>query len=45
MVHVKGWEWAGKKIVLEPWQCFILAVAFGWGRKASCEAASAGLSG
>ena len=34
MVHVKGREWAGKKIVLEPWQCFILAVAFGWVRKA-----------
>lgn len=34
MVHVKGREWAGKKIVLQPWQCFILAVAFGWVRKA-----------
>jgi len=33
MVHVKGREWAGKHIVLEPWQCFILAVAFGWVRK------------
>ena len=31
--HVKGREWAGKHIVLEPWQCFILAVVFGWVRK------------
>jgi phage terminase large subunit-like protein len=33
MVHVKG-EWAGKTIVLEPWQCFLLSVAFGWIRRA-----------
>ncbi|ABM27891.1 phage Terminase [Nitratidesulfovibrio vulgaris DP4] len=33
MVHVKGREWAGKKITLQPWQCFILACAFGWVRK------------
>lgn len=30
--HVKG-KWAGTKIVLEPWQCFFLAVPFGWVRK------------
>lgn len=29
MVHVKG-EWAGKKIRLEDWQCFMLGVPFGW---------------
>ena len=33
MVHVKGREWAGKPIVLQPWQCFLLAVPFGWVRK------------
>ena len=33
MVHVKGREWAGKKIKLQPWQCFFLAVSFGWLRK------------
>lgn len=27
--HIKG-KWAGKPIVLEPWQCFILTTAFGW---------------
>jgi phage terminase large subunit-like protein len=32
MLHVKG-EWAGKTIVLEDWQCFLFAVAFGWVRK------------
>ena len=32
MVHIKG-KWAGKKIVLEPWQCFLLGVPFGWLRK------------
>lgn len=32
MVHVKG-VWSGQKIVLEDWQCFILAVPFGWIRK------------
>jgi phage terminase large subunit-like protein len=30
--HVKG-KWVGGNIVLEPWQCFILGVAFGWLRK------------
>lgn len=29
MVHIKG-EWAGKPIHLENWQCFSLAVPFGW---------------
>jgi len=33
MVHVKGREWAGKRIMLQPWQCFLLAVPFGWLRK------------
>ena len=27
--HIKG-KWAGKPIVLEPWQIFILGTAFGW---------------
>ncbi len=30
--HVKG-KWAGTNIHLQPWQCFILVVAFGWKRK------------
>jgi phage terminase large subunit-like protein len=29
MPHVKG-KWAGSTIILEPWQCFFLAVPFGW---------------
>ena len=29
LVHVKG-EWAGKLIILEPWQCFIECCIFGW---------------
>ena len=29
--HSKG-EWAGQQIVLEPWQCFLVAVLFGWKR-------------
>lgn len=29
MIHIKG-EWAGKRIVLEDWQCFVLGVPFGW---------------
>lgn len=29
MPHVKG-KWAGTSIVLEPWQCFLLCVPFGW---------------
>lgn len=33
MVHVKGREWAGKRIVLQPWQCFLLSTPFGWLRK------------
>lgn len=32
MPHVKG-KWKGTLIVLEPWQCFLLAVPFGWVRK------------
>ena len=27
--HVKG-EWAGRALVLEPWQCFVNASIFGW---------------
>lgn len=36
--HVKG-EWAKRRerIRLEPWQCFCLAVPFGWKRKADCN--------
>jgi len=30
--HVKG-KWAGQNIQLQPWQCFILAVLFGWLKK------------
>lgn len=30
MPHVKGTQWAGKKIKLEPWQCFIYTTIFGW---------------
>jgi phage terminase large subunit-like protein len=32
MVHIKG-AWAGQRIQLEDWQCFLLAVPFGWVRK------------
>lgn len=32
MPHVKG-KWKGMLIILEPWQCFLLAVPFGWVRK------------
>ncbi|MFV0420596.1 terminase large subunit [Oleidesulfovibrio sp.] len=32
LVHTKG-EWSGRRIELEPWQCFILTVVFGWLRK------------
>jgi phage terminase large subunit-like protein len=28
--HVKGKKFAGRKIHLEPWQCFIITTAFGW---------------
>ena len=34
MVHVKGRAWTGRKLTLEPWQCFLVATAFGWVRKA-----------
>jgi phage terminase large subunit-like protein len=30
--HSKG-EWAGQRIKLEPWQCFVHGSAFGWLRK------------
>jgi phage terminase large subunit-like protein len=30
MPHVKGSKWAGQKIRLEPWQCFIFTTIFGW---------------
>jgi phage terminase large subunit-like protein len=30
--HYKG-EWRGKRIELEPWQCWIISVVFGWKRK------------
>lgn len=30
MPHVKGSEWVGKSITLEPWQCFIECNLFGW---------------
>lgn len=29
--HYKG-EWRGKRIELEPWQCWIISVVFGWKR-------------
>lgn len=32
IVHIKG-IWIRKKIVLEPWQCFVLAIPFGWLKK------------
>ena len=33
--HIKGkWARAGQYIVLEPWQCFIIACVFGWKRRA-----------
>ena len=32
MPHTKG-KWKGSLIVLEPWQCFLLGVPFGWVRK------------
>lgn len=31
--HSKGRKWAGKRLTLEPWQCFLVAVLFGWRRK------------
>lgn len=31
--HIKGREFAGHLIRLEPWQCFIIATVFGWRRK------------
>lgn len=27
--HIKG-EWAGSRLVLEPWQCFVVGSLFGW---------------
>jgi len=32
MPHVKG-KWSGKKIILEPWECFLLTTVFGWLQK------------
>lgn len=32
LVHTKG-EWANNKIILEPWEQFIIASIFGWRRK------------
>ena len=32
IVHVKG-VWIRKPITLEPWQCFVLAIPFGWVKK------------
>lgn len=29
MVHIKG-EWAGSRIILQPWQCFIFVNIFSW---------------
>jgi len=31
--HVKGRQWAGKNITLEPWQSFIYTTTFGWVKK------------
>jgi phage terminase large subunit-like protein len=31
--HVKGKEWAGQLVTLEPWQVFVEANLFGWYRK------------
>lgn len=28
--HIKGAQFAGQKIRLEPWQCFIITTVFGW---------------
>jgi phage terminase large subunit-like protein len=36
MIHIKG-VWAGKPIVLQDWQCFMLAVPFGWERKSDYQ--------
>ena len=33
MPHMKG-KWAGKPLMLEPWQIFILTTIFGWVKKA-----------
>jgi len=35
MMHVKGRDWAGKRITLEDWQAFILCSVFGWLRKSN----------
>jgi len=31
--HIKGSQFAGKRLILEPWQCFILTTVFGWVNK------------
>lgn len=31
--HIKGTQFAGKLLTLEPWQCFILTTVFGWVHK------------
>jgi phage terminase large subunit-like protein len=33
MPHVKGRDWVGTKIILEPWQCFLIVNVFGWVHK------------
>jgi phage terminase large subunit-like protein len=33
MPHVKGRDWVGQKISLEPWQCFLVVNVFGWVHK------------
>lgn len=30
--HYKG-EWRGQRVLLEPWQCWVISVVFGWKRK------------
>lgn len=30
--HYKG-EWRGRRVLLEPWQCWVISVVFGWKRK------------
>ena len=32
--HTKG-KWKGQPLILQPWQCFVMAVAFGWMRVGS----------
>jgi phage terminase large subunit-like protein len=33
--QVKGKQWSGKKLILEPWQAFIVCSVFGWLSKSS----------